>query len=655
MASRVPGRALSRLLSLFWVQDVLGFIGGAGKDNTAFHSPTTDRRDCPASLGSSSSSSLRTVVPIPGSKQKIWYAMTVESTGWTWEEYQKRAKFVIGELHKAVDFHETLCDRADQVAYDLRMVGTSPETSTPTIVVKCKKEDAKALHALFDECAHQRLNCTMDSDHPRRARKTNSTPQPHFKVVIFSRDAEPVTRLAANDKEITITHRVGQPTFCGSLVRSQGRAATVGLSLQVGGVDRLLTVEHLFETHPSSPPDVRDAKSATNEATSLMIPHTTHRVQPLVSLPRSSAYLDWALIEPTAARTTAISHNKISLTPKSPSIRLESIGTELHHQETPVYMVSGVNGVRSGILLRGVSYIGSQRGKALCSVWTMVPTSGVIEKGECGSVIVDQTTFQVYGHLVGADEDLGFAYIVPLKNTIEQIKAVFNTNHVALSGITSPENEQGDGQNHDLDRPWHGRLWQRISHSECIQLGRVDLPRLFSEFAKRWDWYTLMGFFKFVLLIAISATLFRYAKYKPEVPHASMTEVSTARLERILKRDDSIPQVFPSSRFDACASKLEKIFKGQQSVLGILDDDTTLDYLYTSAVRRLSEYGYRFGYQTSPFTLTYSGELRPLSTTDNQLTVHLLFYQQDVQITAEAALAQRNSMLSPFSPPGCCL
>ena len=618
MASRVPGRALSRLLGLFWVQDVLGLIGGTAKDNTAFHSPTTDRPDCSASLGSSSSSSSRTGVPIPGSKQKIWYAMAVESTGWTWEEYQKRAKFVIGELHKAVDFHETLCDRADQVAYDLRMVGTSPETATPTIVVKCKKEDARALRALFDECAHQRLNCTMDSDRPRRAKKTNSTPQPHFKVVIFSRDAELVTRLAANDQDITITHQAGQPTLCGSLVRSQGRAATVALSLQVGGIDRLLTVEHLFETHPSSSPGVRNARSATHGAMSPLISDTTHRAKPVVNLPRSSAYLDWALIEPAAARTSTVSHNQISLTPNSSPITLESIAMELHHQETPVYMVSGVNGVRSGILLRGVGYVGSQRGQALCPVWTMIPTSGVIEKGECGSVIVDQTTFQVYGHLVGADEDLGFAYIVPLKETVEQIKTVFNTNHVALSGITSSKNKKGDGQNHGLGRPWHDQIWQRINHFECIQLGRVNLSRRFSEFAKLWDWYTLntlMAFFKFLLLIASFAALVRvfYAGHSPEVPHASMPELSAARLERIFTRDDSTPQVFPSSRFDGCASRLEQILKGERSVLGILDDDTKLAYLYTGPVRGLAEFGYR----TSSFILTSSGELCSSSITDN--------------------------------------
>ncbi len=610
MASRVPGRSLSRLLSQFWVQDVLGFISGAGKDNTAFHSPTTDRRDCPARLESSSSSSLGAGVPIPGSKQKIWYAVAVKSTDWTWEEYQKRAKFVIGELHKAVDFHETLCDRADQVAYDLRMVGTSPETATPTIVVKCKKEDARALRALFDECAHQRLNCTVDSDHPRRAKRTNSTPQPHFKVVTFSRDAEPVTRLAANDQEITITRQASQPAFCGSLVRSpQGRAATVAVSLQVGGVDRLLTVEHLFETHPSFPPDVKNASSGTHEVTNPLRFDTAHRVQPLASLPRSSAYLDWALIEPDAARFGIVSHNQISLTPNSSPIRLQGIATELHHQETAVYMISGVNGVRSGILLQGVSYIGSQRNQALCPVWMMVPTSGIIERGECGSVIVDQTTFQVYGHLVGADEDLGFAYIVPLKETVEQVKAVFNTNRVALSGTTSSENKPGDGQNHGLDRPWHDRPWQHSSHPECIQLGRVNPSSLFSEFAKRWGLYTLMGFFKLVLLIAIFAALVRgfYAGRKPEVPHTS--EVRNARIERIFNRDDSIPQVSSSLRFDICASRLEQILNGERSVLGTLGGETTFKYLYTGAVQGLSGYGYQFGDRSSLLALTYSGKL----------------------------------------------
>ncbi len=562
MATRVQGRAVSRLLSLFWVQDVLGFITGTEKVNTAFpQSPIRDQHDCSAVSLGSSSSRLRGGVLIPGSKQKIWYTMAVESTGWSCEEYQNRAKFVIGELHKAVDFHEILCDRADQVAYDLRMVGTSPETATPTIVVKCKKEDSRALRALFADCAHQRLNCTMDSDHPRRPRKTNSPSQPHFKLVIFSRDADPVTRLAASD--ITITPQAGQPTFCGSLVRSQGRTATVGLSLQVGGVDRLLTVEHLFDSRPSSSGAVRDASS-----------DTLRRAQPVVNLPPSSAYLDWTLIEPAAAVTGTLSHNQISPAPNSSPIRLAGIATEPRHQETPVYMVSGVNGVRSGILLRGVSYICSQRGRALCPVWTMVPTSGAIEKGECGSIIVDQKTSQVYGHLVGADEDLGFAYIVPLQTTIEQIKTAFNTDHVVLSGTTSSENKPGDEQ----------------TYPECV--GREKLSTLFSQVTNLWNWYTFTGFLAFHIAALAAWIRFRSAGHKPGVLNASQFPHALPK-----------PGALGTLMFDTCASRLESILKLEDFLE--LSGDTISDYLYTGPVTMLNSDDRGWNRLFAP---TYQGE-----------------------------------------------
>ncbi|KAK4109206.1 hypothetical protein N656DRAFT_674085, partial [Canariomyces notabilis] len=98
----------------------------------------------------------------------------------------------------------------------------------------------------------------------------------------------------------------------------------------------------------------------------------------------------------------------------------------------PVYMISSQNGMRSGVLLSGLGYIPSTKGRYCCLVWTLVLASGGFKKGECGSIVVDKETFRVYGHLIGADEDLGFGYIVPLARTIEQIREAFNTDRVSL-------------------------------------------------------------------------------------------------------------------------------------------------------------------------------------------------------------------------------
>lgn len=65
----------------------------------------------------------------------------------------------------------------------------------------------------------------------------------------------------------------------------------------------------------------------------------------------------------------------------------------------------------------------------------LTPVLG-IEPGECGSIIVDRKTFDVYGHVVGSNI-VGHAYVVPFRATIEQIKKVFQVQRVALP-IASP-------------------------------------------------------------------------------------------------------------------------------------------------------------------------------------------------------------------------
>ena len=51
--------------------------------------------------------------------------------------------------------------------------------------------------------------------------------------------------------------------------------------------------------------------------------------------------------------------------------------------------------------------------------------------GECGSIVVDQVSFEVYGHVIGSNV-LGHTYVVPLIDTIEQIRLGFNARTITL-------------------------------------------------------------------------------------------------------------------------------------------------------------------------------------------------------------------------------
>lgn len=54
-----------------------------------------------------------------------------------------------------------------------------------------------------------------------------------------------------------------------------------------------------------------------------------------------------------------------------------------------------------------------------------------LEPGECGSIIVDQATFDIYGHVVGSNI-IGDIFVVPLSDTIEQVRVAFNATTVTL-------------------------------------------------------------------------------------------------------------------------------------------------------------------------------------------------------------------------------
>lgn len=54
-----------------------------------------------------------------------------------------------------------------------------------------------------------------------------------------------------------------------------------------------------------------------------------------------------------------------------------------------------------------------------------------LEPGECGSIVVDQTTFDIYGHVIGSNI-IGDVFVVPLSDTIEQIRVAFNATIVTL-------------------------------------------------------------------------------------------------------------------------------------------------------------------------------------------------------------------------------
>ncbi|KAH8807305.1 hypothetical protein F5884DRAFT_340186 [Xylogone sp. PMI_703] len=134
----------------------------------------------------------------------------------------------------------------------------------------------------------------------------------------------------------------------------------------------------------------------------------------------SRPYLDWALIEfadKNYERLNALHSQDNS----QPTKLIAAIAETPSNSHVQVIMISGATGFRKGILLPGVSYIGGEPGQKLCEalVVDFADSIGIVE-GDCGSVVVHETTMKVYGHVV-ASNPLNQAYIVPIKDTLKQI------------------------------------------------------------------------------------------------------------------------------------------------------------------------------------------------------------------------------------------
>ncbi|KIN03323.1 hypothetical protein OIDMADRAFT_117858, partial [Oidiodendron maius Zn] len=142
-------------------------------------------------------------------------------------------------------------------------------------------------------------------------------------------------------------------------------------------------------------------------------------------------YLDWALIEfddgyferPNAFYSEDDPGNPKFLTRLAKAPETTGIA---------VFMISGASGIQKGVILNCNSYIGGRLGENLCQTWNVIlDDSTPIIDGDCGSLVVNQKTLEVYGHVV-ASNPLNEAYVVPLQNTMYQISQAFRAKETSL-------------------------------------------------------------------------------------------------------------------------------------------------------------------------------------------------------------------------------
>lgn len=447
----------------------------------------------------SSSDIYRIQWPVEGSKRqkKIYPLASLGSDGWSEAQYQERAALVIGHLKKAVDDHPELRDYARHIDYASFMCGPTPSTAVSSIVVYCPQTLVPRLRVCFNKKAMERLYCGRRSRFHSLFKKIYPA-RPPFRLVYFRTPGTPTKRKAAETD--ICGHIKSDTTMCGTLVKHGGHTATLALTLSVDSQYLGLTVNHLFSkscdledlkysrssvlSHSESVsddceewtindddlvsvdqlwvddmdyddsgeckwPSLDNAEMAhesgsdhRHAATNDLLPWVSVgcKVDLLEEPAPPEPDLDWSLVKlpvQYASRPNAFYPNGEGYPPRY----LTTCANTPRYHGVPVYMISGASGLRSGLLLGNYSYIGAKAGQGHCKVWTVIlddPT-GVIE-GDCGSVIVDQQTSEVYGHVVGANP-LDQAYVVPISATTEQIRKSLQATEVTIPQPPHPLHE----------------------------------------------------------------------------------------------------------------------------------------------------------------------------------------------------------------------
>ncbi|KAF5713092.1 serine threonine kinase [Fusarium mundagurra] len=134
--------------------------------------------------------------------------------------------------------------------------------------------------------------------------------------------------------------------------------------------------------------------------------------------------LDWALIKVTNSDHCHLNAFYPSGR-RSESMSLGKVAQSQPQSETPVLIVTSGKVPQKGFLQPGVTFLGGISGKTPSSVWTVVLDDGSsLRKGDSGSVVVDATSYDVYGHVVGCNP-MGEIYISPYRAILRQIRRLF--------------------------------------------------------------------------------------------------------------------------------------------------------------------------------------------------------------------------------------
>ncbi|OAL49520.1 hypothetical protein IQ07DRAFT_58038 [Pyrenochaeta sp. DS3sAY3a] len=166
------------------------------------------------------------------------------------------------------------------------------------------------------------------------------------------------------------------------------------------------------------------------------------------------------------------------------------------HADNRVHILTST-GVKEGTLLPGRAMICGLSGRGFCDalVVSMEENADIVD-GDSGALVVDATSAHAYGHLVATSPD-GDAYVVPLRDTIGQIKSFFATTDVRLpdplwsltgTALLYLENKQVHLAQRSIvalgnlvSQVCDARKWQRLAHWVEACAARSTILNMSSE------------------------------------------------------------------------------------------------------------------------------------------------------------------------------
>lgn len=139
--------------------------------------------------------------------------------------------------------------------------------------------------------------------------------------------------------------------------------------------------------------------------------------------PMTKPGLDYALVNLNSQRMDSPDHrllNRVELHGSDAVLELKRIA-ELPNDTVGVIAITSSMGIQRGSLVASSTFFRDE-GSPSFQKLGVVRLDGAIEEGDCGSVVIDEMTGDVYGHIVMGCSGTNLAYIVPATELYEDIR-----------------------------------------------------------------------------------------------------------------------------------------------------------------------------------------------------------------------------------------